>query len=57
MKTLSSTPDPSKAIQSAEIAEQTAAYEKSGGKIQQVPDGALKGWVNLVRQYPERGGV
>jgi hypothetical protein len=55
MKTLSSTPDPSKAIQSAEIAEQIAAFIKHGGKIEQVPPGALKGWVNLVRQYPERG--
>jgi hypothetical protein len=54
MKTLAPTRDPSKQSQSAEIAEQTAAYEKSGGKIQQVPDGTLKGWVNLVRQYPER---
>jgi hypothetical protein len=57
MKTLSPTRPESKSAQSAEIKQQIAAYEKSGGKIQQVPDGALKGWVNLTRQYPERGGV
>jgi hypothetical protein len=57
MKTLSPTRPESKSATSAEIKQQIAAYEKSGGKIQQVPDGALKGWVNLTRQYPERGGV
>jgi hypothetical protein len=55
MKTLSPTTNPIKQSQSAEIAEHIAAFQKSGGTIQQIPDGALKGWVNLVRQYPERG--
>jgi hypothetical protein len=57
MKTLCNSPSPLKSAQSAEIKQQIAAFVKHGGKIQQVPDGALKGWVNLVRQYPERGGV
>lgn len=54
MKTLSATPNPEKEIQSLAIAKQTAAFEKSGGKIQIIPFGVCKqGSVDSMRQYPE----